>query len=57
MPKELQTEICDIVQEAVMKIISKKKKCKKATWFSEEDLQIAEKRRKPKCKGDKNTPI
>ena len=40
-----------------MKIISKKKKCKKATWFSEEDLQIDEKIRKPKCKGDKNTPI
>ena len=36
-----------------MKTISKKKKCKKATWFSEEDLQIAEKRTKPKCKGDK----
>ena len=38
-------EICDIVQEAVIKTISKKKKCKKAKWFSEEALQIVEKRR------------
>ena len=53
MPEELQTEVRDIVHEAVMKTIPKKKKCKKAKWFSEEDLQIAEKRREPKCKGDK----
>ena len=53
MPEELWKEVRDIVQEAVMKTIPKKKKCKKAKWFSEEDLQIAEKRREPKCKGDK----
>ena len=53
MPEELWTEVHDIVQEAVMKSIPKKKKCKKAKWFSEEDLQIAEKRRQPKCKGDR----
>ena len=53
VPEELWMEIYDIVQEAVIKTISKKKKCKKAKWFSEEDLQIAEKRREPKCKGDK----
>ena len=37
-------EVCDIVQEALIKTIPKKKKCKKAKWLSEEDLQIAEKR-------------
>ena len=41
---ELWTEVCDIVQEAVIKIIPKKKKRKKAKWSSEEALQIAEKR-------------
>ena len=45
MPEELWTEICDIVQEAVIKTIPKKKKCKKAKWLSEEVLQIAEKRK------------
>ena len=45
--------ICDIVQEAVFKIIPKKKKCKKAKWLSEEALQIAEKRREAKGKGEK----
>ena len=44
VPEELQTEVCDIVQEAVIKTIPKKKKCKKAEWLSEEALQIAEKR-------------
>ena len=44
MPEELWTEVCDIVQEAVIKTIPKKKKCKKAKWLSEEALQIAEKR-------------
>ena len=44
MPEELQTEVRDIVQEAVMKTIPKKKKCKKAKWLPEEALQIAEKR-------------
>ena len=45
MPEELWTEVRDIVQEAVIKTILKKKKGKKAKWFSEEALQIAEKSR------------
>ena len=45
MPKELGTEILDIVQEAMIKTIPKKKKCKKAKWLSEETLQTARKRR------------
>ena len=45
MPEELWTEVHDTVQEAVIKTIPKKKKCKKAKWLSEEALQIAEKRR------------
>ena len=53
VPKELQTEVHDIVQEAVIKIILKKKNCKKAKWLSEEALQIAEKRREAKGKGEK----
>ena len=53
MPDELWMEVCDIVQEAVTKTIPKKKKCKKAKWLSEEDLQIAEKRREVKSKGEK----
>jgi len=44
VPEELRTEVCDIVQEAVINTIPKKKKCKKAKWLSEEALQIAEKR-------------
>ena len=44
VPEELCMEVHDIVQEAVIKTISKKKKCKKAKWLSEEALQIAEKR-------------
>ena len=51
--EELWMEICNIVQEAVIKTILKKKKCKKAKWFSEEALQIAEKRREVKGKGEK----
>ena len=47
------TEVCDIVQESVIKIIPKKKKCKKPKWLSEEALQIAEKRRKAKGNGKK----
>ena len=46
-------EVHDIGQEAVIKTISKKKKCKKAKWFSEEDLQIAKKRTEAKGKGEK----
>ena len=53
VPEELWTEVCDIVQEAVLKTIPKKKKCKKAKWLSEEILQIAEKRREVKGKGEK----
>ena len=45
VPEELWTEVHDIVQEAVIKTIPKKKKCKKRKWLSEEALQIAEKRR------------
>ena len=53
MPEELWTEVCDIVQEAVIKTIPKKMKCKKAKWLSKEALQIAEKRREAKGKGEK----
>ena len=45
VPEELWTEVCNIVQEVVTKIIPKKKKCRKAKWLSEEALQIAEKRK------------
>ena len=57
VPEELWTEILDIVQEAVIKTIPKKKKCKKAKWLSEEALQIAEKRRAAKGKGEKERYI
>ena len=50
VPEELWMEVRDIVQEAVIKTISKKKKCKKAKWLSEETLQIAEKEEKLKIK-------
>ena len=53
MPEELWTEVCDIVQEAVVKTTPKKKKCKKTKWLSEDALQIAEKRREEKGKGEK----
>ena len=53
VPEELSTEVHDIAQEAVIKTISKKKKCKKAKWFSEEVLQRAVKRREAKGKGEK----
>ena len=51
MPEELWTEVHNIVQGAVTKTISKKKKCKKAKWLSEEALQITEERREAKGKG------
>ena len=51
--EELWTEVHDIVQEAVIKTIPKKKKCKKTKWLSEEALQIAKKRREAKDKGEK----
>ena len=53
MPDELWTEVRDIVQEAVIKTIPKKKKCKNAKWLSEEALQRAAKRRDAKNKGEK----
>ena len=53
MPDELWMEVRDIVQETGSKTIPKKKKCKKAKWLSEEALQIAEKRREVKNKGEK----
>ena len=52
VPDELWTEVCDILQETGNKTISKKKKCKKAKWLSEEALQIAVKRREAKSKGE-----
>ena len=51
--EELWTEVHDNVQEAVTKMIPKKKKCKKAKWLSEEALQIAEERKEVKGKGEK----
>ena len=53
VPEELWTEVCNTVQEIGIKIIPKKKKCKKAKWLSEEALQIAVKRRDRKSKGEK----
>ena len=53
VPEELWTEVRDIVQEAMIKTIPKKKKCKKAKWLSEEALKITEKRREAKGKGEK----
>ena len=53
VPEELWMEVCDTVQEAGIKTIPKKKKCKKSKWLSEEALQIAEKRREVKGKGEK----
>ena len=58
MPEELWLEVCDIVQEAVIKTIPKKKKCKTAKWLCEEALQIAEKRGKInpfECRVPKNS--
>ena len=53
VPDELWTEVHNIVQEVVIKTIPKKKKCKTAKWLSEEALQIAEKRREVKSKGER----
>ena len=50
VPEELWTEVCDIVQEAVIKTAPRKKKCKRAKQLSEEALQIAEKRREAEGK-------
>ena len=57
VPEELWTEVCNIVQEAVIKIIPKKKKCKRAKFLSEKALQIAEKSREAKDKGEKERCI
>ena len=53
VPEELWMEVHDIVQDAGIKTIPKKKKCKKAKWLSEEALEIAEKRGEAKGKGEK----
>ena len=53
VPEKLWMEVHDIIQEAGIKTISKRKELKKAKWLPEEDLQIAEKRRKVKGKGEK----
>ena len=57
VPEELWTEVRNVVWKVVIKTIPKKKKCKKAKWLSEEALQIAEKRRKAKSKGEKKRYI
>ena len=57
VPEELWMDVHDLVQEAVIKTMPKKKKCKKAKWFSEEALQIAEKRREEMGKGKKKRYI
>ena len=53
MLEKIWMEVCDTVQEAVIRTIPKKKKCRKGKWSSEEALQIAKKRRKAKSKGEK----
>ena len=53
VPEKLWIEVPNILQEALIKIIPKKKKCKKAKWVSDEALKIAEKRREAKGKGEK----
>ena len=55
VPEELWMEVRNIVQEAVTKTMLKKKKCKKVKWLSEEPLEIAEKRREPKGKGERES--
>ena len=57
VPEEQRMEVHDIVQKAIIKTITKKKKSKKAKWLSEEALQIAEKRREAKGKGEKERYI
>ena len=52
VPEKIWTKVHDIVQETVIKTIPKKKKCKKAKWLSEKALQIAEKQREDKGKGE-----
>ena len=57
MTEELWTEVHQTIQEAVIKTIPRKKKCRNAKWLSEEALQIAEKRREAKGKGEKERHI
>ena len=59
MPDELWTDVCDIVKEAMIKTIPKKKNCKKAKWLSEKVLKIPVKRREVKGKGEREryTPL
>ena len=57
VPEELWTEVGSTIEEVVIKSIPKKQKCKKEKWLSEEVLQIAEKRREVKCKGEKERYI
>ena len=57
MPEELWVEVPSIVQDVLIKTIPMKKKCKKAKWWSEEALQIAEKRREVKGKGERERYI
>ena len=57
MPEDLRMEVCDSVEEAMIKAIPKKKKCEKTKWLLEEALQIAEKRREAKGKGEEKRYI
>ena len=57
VPEELWTEVCNIIQEVVIKTIPKKKKCKKVKWLSEEALKIAEKRKQNAKEERKDIPI
>ena len=57
VPEELWTEICNIVPEVMIRTTPKKKKCRNAKWLSGEALQIAEKRREMKSKGEKERYI
>ena len=57
VPEELWTEVCNIIQEVTIRTIPKRKKCRKAKWLSEEGLQITEKRRESKDKGEKERYI
>ena len=57
MPEDLWTEVHNTVWQEVIKTISKKKKCKKSNWLSEEALPLAEKRREMKGKGEKERYI
>ena len=57
VPEELWIKACNILQEAVIKTIPKKRKCQNANWFSEEALYIVEKRKEMKAKGERERKI